>query len=72
MAVLAVAVDSGAPLLLPDMPKMDIRRGLPRLDIIAGINLDGAPCGAPAKPDIYLDLRTVKDWIGSKIKRNQQ
>jgi len=61
-------VDSGAPLVLLDMPKHQIQEGTPRLDHIAGINLDGAPCGETNKPDIYLDIRVVASWIQEKAK----
>lgn len=59
--------DSGSPLLLLDSPKLKLDSGTPRLDFLVGINIDGAPCGTPGKPDIYIDLRASDEWINSEI-----
>lgn len=61
------SVDSGSPLMLLDMPRYDARRGDPTLDFLVGMNIDGAPCGAPGKPDIYIDIGLHADWIENTI-----
>lgn len=60
-------VDSGSPLLLVDQPHYDLFKGQPRLDFVVGINIDGAPCGAPNRPDIYLNLASIYSWVETKI-----
>eukprot|EP00803_Ostreobium_quekettii_P003563 evm.model.scf_1066.3 EVM.evm.TU.scf_1066.3 scf_1066:28479-29919(-) len=60
-------VDSGGPLMLLDMPNYDVRRGDPKFDFLAGINIDGEPCGSPGKPDVYLDIREHLKWIELSI-----
>eukprot|EP00803_Ostreobium_quekettii_P004501 evm.model.scf_2428.1 EVM.evm.TU.scf_2428.1 scf_2428:2370-16843(-) len=55
-------VDSGSPLMLMDAPGDEFDQGKPELDFFAGINVDGAPCGTPGKPDIYIDVRQIRDW----------
>eukprot|EP00803_Ostreobium_quekettii_P002792 evm.model.scf_355.7 EVM.evm.TU.scf_355.7 scf_355:76927-79510(+) len=59
--------DSGSPLLLLDTPRLKVDIGNPRLDFLVGLNVDGAPCGTPRKPDIYIDLRANDKWIESEI-----
>ncbi|CAD7699557.1 unnamed protein product, partial [Ostreobium quekettii] len=56
-------VDSGSPLMLLDAPGDEFARGIPSLDFLIGINVDGAPCGKRAKPDIYVDVQRIKSWI---------
>ncbi|CAD7703104.1 unnamed protein product [Ostreobium quekettii] len=56
-------VDSGAPLLLLDAPGYDIESGSPAFDFLIGLNIDGAPCGVPGKPDVYLDMRLHGEWL---------
>ncbi|CAD7695109.1 unnamed protein product [Ostreobium quekettii] len=56
-------VDSGCPLLLMDAPGYDVASGRPIFDFVVGINVDGAPCGQPARPDMYIDIREHSDWI---------
>jgi len=56
-------VDSGSPLLLADLPKNIVDLGKPELDILVGINLDGASCGSLGKPDIYTDMRKLGTWV---------
>lgn len=56
-------VDSGSPLLLLDMPKNEVERGDPGLDFMVGINVDGAVCNEPGKPDMYVDIRVHMSWI---------
>eukprot|EP00803_Ostreobium_quekettii_P005958 evm.model.scf_1824.1 EVM.evm.TU.scf_1824.1 scf_1824:15076-16182(-) len=59
--------DSGSPMMLLDMPGYDVDCGSPQLDFLVGINIDGAPCGTSAKPDIFLDLRDLAPWIQQHI-----
>lgn len=68
-SVVACAVDSGSPLLLLDTPGYDIASGKPALDFIAGINVDGAPCGSLGRPDLYVDIRMHADWLQRKLKQ---
>eukprot|EP00803_Ostreobium_quekettii_P004010 evm.model.scf_1746.2 EVM.evm.TU.scf_1746.2 scf_1746:15045-30981(-) len=56
-------VDSGSPLMLMDSPGYRFDQGKPKLDFFAGMNVDGAACGTPDKPDIYVDIRRVWNWV---------
>jgi len=56
-------VDSGSPLLLMDAPGYDVASGRPGFDFVVGINVDGAPCGEAARPDVYIDVREHSEWI---------
>lgn len=56
--------------MLLDAPGYDIENGMPTMDFLVGINTDGAPCGAPHKPDVYVDLRAHAAWINEKISAN--
>lgn len=58
-------VDSGSPLILMGDPASDSKG--PAEEVIIGFNTDGAACGTPEKPDIYLDLRPHLEWIRSVL-----
>lgn len=62
-----VAVDSGAALLIMDMPRYDVRNGDPCLDFLLGINVHGAACEERGKPDIFVDVRRHMEWIQKHI-----
>lgn len=56
-------VDSGSPLMILDRPAIDKNGGDPSQDLLLGINVDGAPCGTEDKPDIFLDIQRLNNWI---------
>ncbi|CAD7699919.1 unnamed protein product, partial [Ostreobium quekettii] len=56
-------VDSGSPLMLLDAPNSDIRSGAADFDFVVGLNVDGSPCGAEGKPDVYVDVRGHHSFI---------
>lgn len=58
-------------MLLLDSPKYEIVHGNPRLDFLVGLNVDGASCGTKGKPDVYLDTRTLVDWIIKEIRSDE-
>lgn len=60
-------VGSGDLPFLLDQPHNDLNKGLPRLDFIVGINVDGAPCGVLNKPNLFIRLGHIHNWIAQYI-----
>eukprot|EP00803_Ostreobium_quekettii_P005223 evm.model.scf_489.2 EVM.evm.TU.scf_489.2 scf_489:23018-31324(+) len=60
-------VDSGSPIMV--LYQGDQGASSQSFDHLVGINVGGASCGTPNKPDWYVDVRMHRAWIEGHIKQ---